>query len=70
MREFTRAGGSIIFYSTDATEVANLSDRVVVMYRGRVAAEFRGGQITEEAIMQVALGNDILPKAKAIGGAA
>jgi ribose transport system ATP-binding protein len=70
MREFTRAGGSIIFYSTDATEIANLSDRVIVMYRGRAAAEFRGSEITEEAIMQVALGNDIVPKAKVIGGAA
>ena len=35
MREFTRAGGSILFYSTDAAEIVNLSDRVMVMYRGR-----------------------------------
>ena len=40
MREFTRAGGSIIFYSTDATEIANLSDRVIVMYRGREPRSF------------------------------
>jgi ribose transport system ATP-binding protein len=67
MREFAGAGGSIVFYSTDAAEIANLSNRVIVMYRGRAAAEFRGEQITEDAIMEVALGSAVPHKAAAMG---
>ena len=67
LREFARAGGAIVFYSTDVTEIANLSDRVVVMYRGRIAMEFSASELSEEAIMQVALGNKAPATAETIG---
>ena len=56
MREFANAGGSILFYSTDVLEMVKLCDRVAVMYSGKVRATFAEGEISEEAIMDAALG--------------
>ena len=55
IREFARAGGSILFYSTEIPEVVNLCDRVLVLYRGRFVKELRGVAITEDKIMRAAL---------------
>ncbi len=57
MRAFAAAGGAILFYSTDLAEVVNLSDRVLVLYRGSVASTLSGSQISEERIMRFALGS-------------
>ena len=59
MRAFVAAGGAILFYSTEIPELVNLSDRVAVLYGGRVGAELEGGEITEAAIMTVALGGNL-----------
>ncbi|RYF84185.1 MAG: sugar ABC transporter ATP-binding protein [Comamonadaceae bacterium] len=56
LREFVAAGGAVLFYSTDVLEIVNLCDHVAVMYGGRLSAEYSGSEITEEAIMQAALG--------------
>ena len=56
MREFADAGGSILLYSTDVLEMVNLCDRVAVMYAGKVRATFARKEISEEAIMEAALG--------------
>jgi ribose transport system ATP-binding protein len=56
MRAFAAAGGAILFYSTDITELINLSDRLLVIYRGAVAATLSDGEISEERIMRHALG--------------
>ncbi|CAN5769082.1 sugar ABC transporter ATP-binding protein [soil metagenome] len=64
MREFVDAGGAVLFYSTDVLEIVNLCDRVAVMYAGRVCAEQSGSGISEEAIMQAALGGVVAPRAR------
>lgn len=56
IREFAKAGGAVLFYSTEIAELVNLCDRVLVMYGGRVVRELVEGGITEEAIMRAALG--------------
>jgi ribose transport system ATP-binding protein len=61
MREFVESGGAILFYSTDVLEIVNLCDRVVVMYGGRVCSEQTGDSLTEESIMQAALGGVVSP---------
>jgi ABC-type sugar transport system ATPase subunit len=38
-----------------ATELLELSDRVLVMRRGRIVAEFRGTDATEENVMPAAV---------------
>jgi ribose transport system ATP-binding protein len=63
MRDFARAGGAVLFYSTDAPELVNLCDRVLVMYRGRIVDELEGEAATEEAIMRAALGGGDLAAA-------
>jgi ribose transport system ATP-binding protein len=56
MRQFVDAGGAILFHSTETPEVVNMSDRVLVMYEGRMIKELVGSAIEEEAIMRAALG--------------
>ena len=57
MRNFTNAGGSILFHSTEIPELVHLCDRVLVLYAGRIAAEIQGKDLNEGAIMRPALGH-------------
>lgn len=52
MRAFARAGGAVLFYSTDVPELVNVCDRVSVMYRGRKVAALEGEALTEENVMR------------------
>ena len=56
MQELAEQGVSILFYSTELSEVTHLADRVVVFYRSRVEAELDGLAISDEAVMAAALG--------------
>ena len=55
MREQAQAGVGVLFYSSDAAELANLADRVLVLHDGVVRAELTG-EITEEEIVAAAVG--------------
>ncbi len=57
LRTSAANGAAVLFYSTEIPELVGLCDRVIVMYHGRAVAEFEGERITEEAIMQAAVGN-------------
>ncbi|MEI8180646.1 ATP-binding cassette domain-containing protein, partial [Aestuariivirga sp.] len=57
MRDFTATGGAALFYSTDITELVNLCDEVIVLYRGRIARVLGADEISETAIMQAAVGH-------------
>ena len=56
MRAFADAGGAVLFHSTEIPELVHLSDRVVVLYEGRVAARLDLEEIDERTIMNAALG--------------
>ena len=56
MRVFADAGGAILFYSTEIPELVHLSDRVLVFYAGRVAAELGGEDLSEDEILRAMLG--------------
>ena len=56
IRAYARAGGSVLFYSTEVPELVNLCDDVRVIYRGREAAWLRDAELTEARIMRAALG--------------
>ncbi|WGD38269.1 ATP-binding cassette domain-containing protein [Lysinibacter sp. HNR] len=43
-------GSAVLLVSADLNEVMSLSDRIVVMFRGRIIAEFTRHTMTEEAI--------------------
>jgi len=44
------AGGAVLLVSSELTEILKLSDRVLVMYEGRIAGELRTEDATEERI--------------------
>ena len=56
MANFVGGGGSILFYSTELDELVHLCDRVLVIYRGRIAAEVRDSELTQTAILSLASG--------------
>lgn len=49
-------GHSIIVVSSELPEVIGLADRIVVMGRGYIAGELAGEQISEDAILRLAMG--------------
>jgi ABC-type sugar transport system ATPase subunit len=49
-------GHAILLISSDLPELVTLSDRVLVMRRGRIARELRGEGISEEAVLLAASG--------------
>ncbi|WP_294644266.1 sugar ABC transporter ATP-binding protein [uncultured Aureimonas sp.] len=61
MRAFADAGGAVLFHSTEIPELVHLSDRVVVLYEGRIAARLETDEINERAIMGAALGGAAMP---------
>jgi ABC-type sugar transport system ATPase subunit len=48
------AGTAVLLISSELPEVLSLADRVLVMTRGRIAAELPRGAATAEAVMAVA----------------
>jgi ribose transport system ATP-binding protein len=55
MLHLAAEGRSILFYSSDAEELAHLSHRVLVMREGRIAAELHAPGITAEHIVSAAV---------------
>jgi len=56
MRELADKGACIMMISSELTEVIGMSDRILVMSRGRIAGELRRGEATEERILTLAVG--------------
>ena len=55
MIRLAREGRGVLFYSSDAEELAHLSHRVLVMREGRIAAELKAPGITAENIVSAAV---------------
>ena len=56
MRRLAGQGKSILFYSSENQELVSMCDRVLVLRAGRLAATLTGGDLSEERILQAALG--------------
>jgi ribose transport system ATP-binding protein len=56
IRDWANSGKSILFYSTELPELVGLCDRVLTIYGGRIVAEFRGEEITEEKLLAAMVG--------------
>jgi ABC-type sugar transport system ATPase subunit len=54
---FTADGGAVVLASSDLPELLALSDRIVVLHRGRVTARLDRSQATPEAVLQAAMGS-------------
>jgi ribose transport system ATP-binding protein len=58
MDELASRGVAILFASSELEEIIGMSDRVLVMHEGRIAGELGRAEISEEAIMRLATGDD------------
>lgn len=54
MRELANQGKAILMISSDLPEIMGMSDRIVVMHRGRIVGELPGETATEEQVMMLA----------------
>ncbi len=52
--DLAREGVAIIMISSELPELISMSDRVVVMYEGRISGELKKGEITELNVMMLA----------------
>jgi ABC-type sugar transport system ATPase subunit len=56
MNQLTARGAGILMISSELTEVLGMSDRILVMHAGRIAAEFAAADATQERLLRAALG--------------
>ncbi|MEM9632653.1 MAG: sugar ABC transporter ATP-binding protein [Pseudomonadota bacterium] len=56
MAELAAEGLAVIMVSSEIPEILGMSDRVIVMREGRIAAEFEGGDLTPEHLVRAAAG--------------
>lgn len=53
--ELTHSGLGIVLASSELPEILALADRILVLADGRISAEFRRGEATEETLLRAAL---------------
>lgn len=56
MSELAAEGLAVIMVSSEIPEILGMSDRVIVMREGRIAAEFEGDAMTPENLVRAAVG--------------
>jgi inositol transport system ATP-binding protein len=54
MDEFTKRGKSIIMISSEMPEIIGISDRILVVRRGEISAEFDKSEVSQEKIIEFA----------------
>jgi len=54
--ELTTDGTAVVLLSSELPEVIGLSDRIMVLFRGRVHTIFNGGDVSETALLGAAHG--------------
>jgi ribose transport system ATP-binding protein len=63
LRNFTAGGGAVLMISSDLPEVVGLSDRILVMARGKIVAELQGGvgedDVIARAVVHEPTGGDV-----------
>ncbi len=56
MNQWTAAGMAIILITSEMPELLALSDRIVVLHRGRMTAEFQREEATADRVLEAAMG--------------
>ncbi|HEQ60271.1 MAG TPA: sugar ABC transporter ATP-binding protein, partial [Firmicutes bacterium] len=56
MDRWTGEGYAIVLITSEMPELLAMSDRIIVLHRGRVTAEFTRGEATQEAVLHAAMG--------------
>ncbi|MEU4236058.1 sugar ABC transporter ATP-binding protein [Actinoplanes sp. NPDC026619] len=60
MAELAAQGFGVLFISSELAEVIAMADRVLVMARGRITAEFTASTVTEEALVTASASDRVL----------
>ncbi|GAA2659708.1 sugar ABC transporter ATP-binding protein [Paractinoplanes durhamensis] len=60
MAELAARGFGVLFISSELAEVIAMADRVLVMARGRITAEFTAQNVTEEALVTASASDSVL----------
>ena len=63
MNRLTAGGAGILMISSELPELLGMSDRIVVMCRGRIQAQLDAAEATEERVLGAALGIGSAPEA-------
>jgi ribose transport system ATP-binding protein len=56
MNRLTASGAGIVMISSELPELLGMSDRILVMHRGRIAAQLDASEATQERVLTAALG--------------
>lgn len=60
VRAATEAGAGVAIFSSDLEQLANVCTRVLVLWRGRAAAELVGDEINEDSLLQACQGESLV----------
>ena len=60
IRRLCDQGLGVIVISSELPEILEISDRILVMHHGEIAAELNRSEATEEAIMSHAVGGTVI----------
>jgi ABC-type sugar transport system ATPase subunit len=58
IQDMAAGGAAVVMISSEMPELLGLSDRVLVMFRGRIVGEFERGKAHEEEIAHLAMGGE------------
>lgn len=58
MRKIANEGKAVIMVSSELPEVIGVSDRIIVMHDGEIKGEYSSNEVSEESIMQTAIGGN------------
>jgi len=64
------SGKGVLLVSMELEEIQSLSDRILVMYEGKIVAEFEGGTVGEEELGIYMTGGSQASSASPSGGGA
>src|SRR4029453_12382907 len=56
INQLTDLGKAVVLVSSELPELIGMSDRILMLHEGRVTGEFDAREVTQEALMQAALG--------------
>ncbi|RFU93779.1 sugar ABC transporter ATP-binding protein [Sphaerochaeta halotolerans] len=56
MQNLAKRGAAVIMISSELPEAMNISDRVAVVFKGRIVKQFKKGELNEEQVMEYSLG--------------
>jgi len=60
MSELARSGIGILFASSELAEVRAMSDRILVMAKGHITAEFVAGRVNENELVAASASEDAM----------